>query len=309
MFWNAEAEAEQEAVIQLIERMPPKKRSVRAAYDDEEDGEEQEYRKELDDFDQFVKLLRRGPKPLGNGGYSFLGFSVSKPPLSIFDQNAWVIASKNKTVLERLSSFLALVHKYDGELEAKENMVAKRIVQWLDLTKQKLAMFSEERRLLGEVTGCVHVGEPTSLVQSDVWDRIESKVNVEKNECSRAMDEFSLWIDELVVAITVMRNKEEATMLRSAPFPSPKRLVTPEAASPPPVDTVAPLISRPPPVQPPSSLGLLQAYDEEDDLSGEQVVPAYDESDIQELHTEEILPAYGEDDDYSEGVLSDDYSE
>lgn len=286
MFWNRDLEAEQEAVIPLIDRMPPKKRAVRDVY---ENREEQEHRKEIDDFDQFVNLLRRGPKPLSNGGYSFLGFSVTKPPLSVFDQNAWVVASNNKTVLDRLSSFLTLVHKYDGELEAKENVMAKRIVQWLDLIKQKMTMFSEERRILSDVSEAVNKGETTV-----VWDRIESKVNTEKNECSRAMDEFSLWINELVVAITVMRNKEEATMLRNAPFPSSKRLAMPEAAKPLSVDTVDSLNSKPPSVSS-SSLRRLQAY-EEDSQSD------HNESD---LCTDETLPTYI----YSEEVLSDDDTE
>jgi len=280
MFQNTDLEAEQEAVIQLIERMPPKKRAVRDVY---EEGEEQEYRKEMDDFDQFVSLLRRGPKPLANGGYSFLGFRVAKPPLSVFDQNAWVLASNNKRVLDRLCSFLKLVHKYDGELEAKENVVAKRIVQWLDLIKQKLSMLSEERQILADVTEGVHVGETSK--QTNLWNRIESKVNAEKNECSRAMDEFSLWIDELVVAITVMRNKEEATMLRSAPFPSPKRLATPKVANLPSLPTLALQTSKPLLVSSPSSLESLQEY-EEDIQSG------HDESEAHNLYTEEILPAY-----------------
>lgn len=209
--------------------MPPKKRNVRAAYHDD-DEEEQEgggmYRNELDDFDEFANLLKRGPKPLGNRGYSFMGFSMSKPTVSMFDQNAWVIASNTKTVMDRLSSFLSLVHKYDGELDAKENMVAKRIVQWLDLIKQKLTMLAEERRILEEVTKVVHERETNATPHTIVWDRIQSMVNTEKNECSRAMDEFSIWIDELVVAITVMRNKQESTMLRSAPFPSCKHVAT-----------------------------------------------------------------------------------
>ena len=189
--------------------MESKKRSFAHAHDTEQ----------VDDFGEFVKLLSRGPNALSsNGGFSVFGFKMNAPPLSVFDQNAWVVASNNKTLMDRLSSVLSLVHKYDGELEAKENLAAKRIVQWLDLIKQKLVMFTEERQILQQVVA------ETASTSEKVWNRIEAKVTVEKTECSRAMDEFSIWIDELVVAITVMRNKEESTMLRSAPWPSPKRV-------------------------------------------------------------------------------------